>query len=239
MLACHKGCGNCSSHNKPENKKEFALPFQKMSQDDHDAVLIMRDEGALQEVRPSDLPEGGYIKVACPDGDTTPELLKHFHFTLCPQNNKNRGERVCTHSILVAGGPGAIPNASPMHVISRKDGRRVCAADEFVFAQIETALMVKGDRVPNLALCPHCSCGAATVSGLSVWDNFRLSFLAKDRIKKEFPHTFNSVKVMPHINFSGYPKVDGSKEPFRTYVLRREKFLRSYDRHAHRLMTAA
>ncbi len=202
------------------------MPFTTMSLTDHDAVCTMIKEGALEPIRPTDFPKGGYIKIACPDGDTTPELLQHLHYTVCPQAND--GERMCTHSVLIAGGPGAIPKESPMHAISYK-GRHVCGADGFVFSQIEIALRAKGDRVRNIALGPHCACAAATMNNLSAWNNFHLAFLAKDCLKKEFPNQFESIRVMPHINFSGYPKED-----FRTYVLRRDPFLRSFEKHVRR-----
>ncbi len=193
-----------------------------LSQSDYEAIRAMIDQKALIAISPAHLPTNGFIKVVCPDGDTTPEMINHFHFDVCPKAN---GGFVCTHLAPVTGGPGAIPETSPMHALTYK-GKVWGNAHDQVCTYIEAALSVKGGRITNVALVPHAPCGMATVKKLSVWENFELSFLAKEMIRKEFPRTFESVKVMPHINFAGYPEANNPKGPFRTYLLRREPFER-------------
>jgi hypothetical protein len=202
-----------------------------MSLDDYNAIKLMIRKGALQPIEPAKLPKLGYIKVACPDGDNTPEMLKHFHYGVCV--HANGGDTVCTHLAPVTGGPGTIPEISPMHQILYK-GQPICTADKMVYSFIEQALAVKGDRVPNMTLVPHAPCGMATLRGLSVWENFYLTFLAKDLIRKEFPHTFESIKVTPHINFIGYEEAKKPSGSFRTYLLRRSDFEALYDHREYR-----
>ncbi len=207
-----------------------------MSPDDHRITNILVEVGAIQRIRPIDLPKGGHIIIACPDGDTTPELLEYCHFSLFPKAND--GERVCTHQVPVGGGPLAIPKESPLNAVTFQ-GRHIGSADEIVFAGIELGLRAKGNRLRNITLVPHCACAAATMNRLTLWENFRLTFLAKDMIRKEFPNVFDNIKVMPHIHFLGHPKGENSTRlPFRSYILRREAFEKAFDLNAYNELCA-
>ncbi len=195
---------------------------QQMDRADYDAIQLMIQEGALVPLCSQKLPRRGFIKVVCPDGDNTPEMIQHFHHNLCVEAN---GSTVCTHLAPVTGGPAALPVESSMHNITYK-GALVTTADKLIFSYIEGALTVKGNRIHNVSLVPHCPCGMASLKSISVWENFCLSFLAKDMIRKEFPRTFKNIKVTPHINYAGYPEAAKPSGPFRTYLLRRKPFER-------------
>jgi hypothetical protein len=200
------------------------MPLLRLSRTEYTAIKLMIEHGVLIPIDSQELPRGGFIKIACPDGDATPEMINHFHYGPCVEAN---GSTVCTHLVPITGGPGAMPGVSPMHSLVYKNvawGN----ADTRVYSDMELALSVKrsahGNRVPNVALIPHAPCGMANLKNLSVWENFYLTILAKGMIRKEFPHTFESVKIMPHINFLGYPEAESPKGSFRTYLLRSKKF---------------
>ncbi len=191
-----------------------------MKEQDYASIRKMIECKVLHPVSSSLLPKGGHLKVHCPDGDTTPFEVADFH-TICKRANNSV---VCTHLISVAGGPGGIPRRSPMHPLFYKD-KQLGTVDQFVFSFIEGALHIKQGRVPNIALIPHCPCGMANLKNISVLENFSLTFEAKDIIRSEFPNTFNSIRVMPHINFEGYPEAIEGSNPFKLFVLRRAPFL--------------
>ena len=197
----------------------------KMKESDYLAIRAMVTGGILQNLDSKRLPTNGFVKVLCPDGDTTPEAIKYFHYGICADAN---GESVCTHLASVAGGPGAIPKDSPMHTLTYK-GVPCGEADKLIFSTIEGALWIKGrDRIKNIALVPHCPCGMATLSDLSVWENLALTLEAKDILKREFPKTFDRIVVMPHVNFEGYQEALRPRGPFRTYMLQEEQFMEAF-----------
>lgn len=215
------------------------MPKSIMSSSDYLAVRRMVTGNVLLPLRANLFPQNGFVKVLCPDGDTTPEAIRYFHYGICEEAN---GESVCTHLASVTGGPGAIPRHSPMNALTYK-GEHWGAADKLIFATIEGALTVKGrERIKNVALAPHCPCGMATLTELSVMENLFLTIQAKGIIKKEFPGTFDRIVITPHINFTGYPEADRVPGAFRTYMLDEEQFQHMYvdcsDRARKVLMTA-
>lgn len=195
-----------------------------MTREDYLSILQMISAGALLPLKGSQLLTGGWVMVYCPDGDCTPEAIQFHHFRLCPEANGNN--RVCTHLAPLTGGPGAIPRESPMNRMNYK-GNIVATADQTAFSTIEGALKIKGARIENLGLVPHCACGMAQHSGLSVWDNFHLTFRAAEIIESEFPGQFKSIEVMPHITFVGFD--EGKSGEFKTYRLVRDVFMRLYE----------
>ena len=201
------------------------MPYVKMKESDYLAIRAMGTGGILQNLDPKLFPTNGFVKVLCPDGDTTPEAIKYFHYGICADAN---GESVCTHLASVTGGPGAIPKDSPMHILNYK-GVPCGEADKLIFSTIEGALKVKGrDRIKNIALVPHCPCGMATLSELSVWENFALTIRAKQIIRAEFPKTFERIVVTPHVNFEGYQEALRPRGHFRTYILQEELFAEAF-----------
>lgn len=192
----------------------------RLSSNDYESIKLMIEYGVLVPINPEMLPRSGFVKVVCPDGDTTPEMINHFHFGPCVEAN---GNTVCTHLAPVTGGPGAMPELSPMHALVYKDVTWA-TADTMVYWYIQGAIDVKAERVQNISLVPHAPCGMATLKNLTIMENFYLTMLAKAMIRKEFPHRFRSIKIMPHINFSGYPEAESQKGAFRTYLFKSEKF---------------
>jgi hypothetical protein len=199
---------------------------QTLAEADYFGIRKLVSVGALCPIKPSILPQSGFVAVVCPDGDNTPEMFRHFG-DVCTESN---GGPVCLHLAPVTGGPGAIPSQSPMYPLSFR-GNQWGNARDLVYTYIEAALKVKGNRLRNIALVPHAPCGMVCLCGLSVWENLDLAFQAKDEIRKEFRRDFESFKVLTHVNYAGHDEVRGPGGQFRTYLLRRDPFYRALEEH--------